>query len=273
MKAGNTLDTVVQVGGRGVVRHYLQDVGSTFGAGALGPREYDEGWEYLYEGGALIKRLITFGLYLRPWQTARYDETAAIGRFEAEAFDPTQWKPRVPTAAFLRARPDDNFWAARRVMAFSDEMIRAIVATGRYSDPASEKLLAYTLIARRDKIGRAYLTAVNPLVNFVLDNSGTLTFSNAAVAAGVSPPPAGGYAAKWAMFDNETNQTQPFGAESTAPGERIQAPPGLPATEGAYVKVQVSALQPQHRSWTVPVDVYFRRQTDGWKLIGLERLP
>ena len=49
MKAGNTLDTVVTENGRSVVRHYLQDVGSTFGTGANGPREYDEGWEYLVE--------------------------------------------------------------------------------------------------------------------------------------------------------------------------------------------------------------------------------
>ena len=34
MKAGNTLDTLVTESGRGVVRHYLQDVGSTFGIGA-----------------------------------------------------------------------------------------------------------------------------------------------------------------------------------------------------------------------------------------------
>ena len=51
MKAGNTLDTVVTENGRGVVRHYLQDVGSTFGTGALAPRDGDEGYEYLYEGG------------------------------------------------------------------------------------------------------------------------------------------------------------------------------------------------------------------------------
>src|SRR6185295_16887657 len=49
MKAGNTLDATVTEGGKVVVRHYLQDVGSTFGTGALLPREYDEGSEYLFE--------------------------------------------------------------------------------------------------------------------------------------------------------------------------------------------------------------------------------
>ena len=50
MKAGNTLDASSPRTAASVVRHYLQDVGSTFGTGANGPREYDEGWEFLYEG-------------------------------------------------------------------------------------------------------------------------------------------------------------------------------------------------------------------------------
>jgi hypothetical protein len=35
----------------------------------------------------------------------------------------------------------------------------------------------------------------------------------------------------------------------------------------------VSAVQPEHASWAVPVDVYFLRNAAGWKLVGLERLP
>ena len=67
MKAGNTLDVLVSEGGLQLVRHYLQDVGSTFGTGALAPREWDEGYEYLYEGSATWKRLVSFGFYLRGW--------------------------------------------------------------------------------------------------------------------------------------------------------------------------------------------------------------
>ena len=43
MKAGNTLDTLVPENGRQVVRHYLQDVGSTFGVGAHGPARLERG--------------------------------------------------------------------------------------------------------------------------------------------------------------------------------------------------------------------------------------
>ena len=146
MKAGNTLDTVVTENGRSVVRHYLQDVGSTFGTGANGPHDYDEGWETLFDRGLTRKRLVRLGFVFEPWLTAPYVEHPAIGRFEGDRFDPEGWQPRVAPAAFLRARADDNFWAARRVAAFTDEMIRAAVRAGGYSDPAAAALLADVLI-------------------------------------------------------------------------------------------------------------------------------
>jgi hypothetical protein len=273
MKAGNTLDSVITEGGKGIVRHYLQDVGSTFGTGANGPHDWDEGWEYLYQGDLIWKRALSLGFVPRvPWQTADYQESDAIGRFEGDAFVPSGWRPRVPTAAFLRARPDDDFWAARRVMAFTDDQTRAAVKTGQYSDPAAERYLADVLIKRRDKIGREYFLAINPLVDFALDGT-ALTFENAAVAARVAEPPAGGYSAEWFTFDNTTGSTNPIGEITDGAGPRVELPRGLPTATGAYVKVQVRAVTPAHDAWAKPVDVFFRRVATGWTLVGLERLP
>ena len=271
MKAGNTLDALVTANGRGLVRHYLQDVGSTFGTGANGPREYDEGAEHLFEGDLALKRMITFGFFLRPWQTTPYVKNRAIGRFEGTYFDPTEWKPRVATAAFLRARADDSFWAARRVLAFSDEMIRAIVKTGQYTDPQAEKLLSDVLIQRRDQIAHVYLKAINPVVNVALDGSGALTFDNAAVGAGVAEAPAGGYVVHWSRFDNNTGTATEIGTSTAAGNGRTQAP-SLPVEPGSYIKVEIRAVQPEHPSWGVPLSAFFRRDA-GWRLIGLERMP
>jgi hypothetical protein len=268
MKAGNTLDTVVSVNGRPVVRHYLQDVGSTFGTGANGPHEFFEGWEYLQQGDLTRKRLVTFGFFMRPWQTAHYQHHEAIGRFEGETFDPAEWKPRVPTAAFLHARADDNFWAARRVMAFSDEMIRAVASTGQYSDAGAAEYLAQTLMKRRDAIGRAYLTAINPITDPLLDSGGVLTFRNAAVDAGVAQPPAS-YRARWFTFDNATGESRSVGETSGTAG-RLRAPGSLPDSRGAFIRIELSATgaSPAEKA----VDVYFRQQEAGvWKLVGLER--
>jgi hypothetical protein len=273
LKAGNTLDTVITENGRSRVRHYLQDVGSTFGTGSLGSRAGDEGYEHVYEGGPTAKRLVTLGLYIQPWQTADYDEHPQIGLFSADIYEPEEWKPRVPAAALLRIRADDELWAALRVMAFSDEHIRAAVKTGEYTDPAAEKLLADTLAQRRDKIARTYLAKINPLTKFALDASGVLTFENPAVEARIADAPKGGYSAIWSRFDNAARTAQAIGSPTTGTGGRLQAPSDLPRGAGSYVKVSINAVEPPHAAWAKPVDVYFRGTAGGWQLVGVERLP
>jgi hypothetical protein len=265
MKAGNTLDTVIDDGARGLVRHYLQDVGSTFGAGALGPRDWDEGHEYLYEGTPMWKRLVTFGFFLRPWQTIPYHELPEVGRFEGDRFDPTLWRPRVPTAAFLRADAADTFWAALRVAAFSDELIRAAVRHGDYRDPAAERLLGDVLIKRRDAIARAYLRATNSLTRFELDRAGRLTFTDAAVSAGAAAPET--HSGEWFQYENGTDTSHSLG---TSRGRTaLEAPSALPAGQGAMVKITVATTGEAKQ--VRPVDVYFRRQGDAWRLLGVER--
>ena len=65
------------------------------------------------------------------------------------------------------------------------------MAKARYSDPAAADYIARTLIKRRDKVLRTWLTGVNPIVEPQLSAAGVLTFENAAVDAGVATAPAG----------------------------------------------------------------------------------
>ncbi len=271
MKAGNTLDTVITENGRGIVRHYLQDVGSTFGTGALAPRDGDEGYEYLYEGGALTKRLLTLGLFLSPWQTVDYEEHPEIGRYDGDEFEPEDWKPRVPVAALRHARADDTLWGALRVMSFTDEHIRAAVKAGNFTDPAAEKLLGDILIKRRDKIGRVYYARINPLVRFELTDAG-LAFENPAVKAGFAAAPKQGYQATWYRFNNATAAADQIGSPTTASDGRLKPPADLPRDANSYVKVSIHAVEPPHAPWATPVDVYFRRAGNAWQLVGVERL-
>ena len=278
-KAGNTLDTLVEKDGekgRATIRHYLQDVGSTLGM-ANNPHEWDMGSEYFYQPDASRRRLYSFGFALSPWQTTPYEEYPSIGLFEGDRFDPQTWRPQTPVEAFIEMRADDAFWAARRVMAFSDELIRTAVRTGQYSDADAERHLADVLIKRRDKIGRVYLTAVNPIVNPRLDDRGTLTFENAAVAAGFADPPES-YQVVWSRYDNATGAATRVDESRSQAGAfsvtaAFPAPAGLPTAAGSFIEIDISADAAEHPAWQQPVHVFFRRQPTGWKLVGLERLP
>ena len=179
VKALNTMDTLISENGRSRVRHYLLDVGSTFGIGANGPHEWTDGYEYLFELKRPVKRMATFGFYLQPWQTVDYEKNPSIGRFEGDEFDPLAWESRIPAPALLSAR-GRHFLGRAAGDGVQRRNDSRVVKTGKFSDPAAEKLLADVLIKRRNRIGAAYLTRVNPLVNFSLDSSGVLRFENAA---------------------------------------------------------------------------------------------
>src|SRR6185295_17598414 len=100
------------------------------------------GNEYIFEPRPGWLTLATLGLYARPWMLIEYPEVpASIGRFEANAFEPEEWKPEYPNAAFDNMRHDDAFWAARIVARFSDEMVGAIVKKAQYSDPQATEYL------------------------------------------------------------------------------------------------------------------------------------
>jgi hypothetical protein len=271
VKALNTMDTLITANGRSRVRHYLLDVGSTFGIGANGRHEWTDGYEHLFEPDKTLKRLYTLGFYLQPWQTVDYEKNRSIGIFEGDEFDPLAWRTRIPVAALRNARDDDSFWAARRVMAFSDEMIRALVKTGQYSDPAAEKLLGDVLIKRRNKIGQTYYIRINPLVDFSMDASGGLRFRSAADLSGLASAQSS-YKAVWSSFDNRSGTSKPIG-ETRGTGGRIPVPPGMPAAAGAFVVADVSAVDPPNAAWAKPVRVTFVRADAGWKLVGLERQP
>ena len=270
LKSANTLDTLVEENGRSYVKHWLQDVGSTFGM-CNDLHEWDLSWEHFYQTGTTMKRLASFGFALSPWQTVNYVEGPAVGKFEGERFDPRAWRPQTPTTAYMELREDDAFWAARRVAAFSDEMIRAIVHTGEFSDAAAERELGDIVIQRRDKILRAYLPAVNPIVSPHLDAGGRLTFDNAAVNADVARSPQA-YRASWFEFDNATGSARPLTATISAT-TTIDAPPELPKSVGSFVAVDISAEGSAYQAWRTPVRAFFRRDVNEWVMVGFDRMP
>src|SRR5262249_32938272 len=248
--------------------------GATLGSGTLEGQARRVGNEYIWEWKPGWLTLGTLGLYTRPWMHIHYPPVpASVGRFEANAFEPAAWKPEYPNPAFNSMRPDDAFWAARIVAKFGDDAIREVVEKARYSDPTATDYVTGTIIKRRNKVVSYWLPRINPVVDFALSGTGELTFANAAEQAKVASP-ASGYRLQWAHFDNVTRAVREVGGETLVVEPRAQAPASLVSdTTAAFVQVTVGAIHPQFPDWTTPVTVHFRRTEQGWKLVGLVRLP
>ena len=269
-KGINSLSALVTENGRSFIRHYLLDFGSALGSAAVGPREGWEGYEALVEEpGAIGRRVLSLGLDIPVWRTQQYYESSTIGRLPRDhsKWNPEAWWPHITNAAFRHMRRDDEFWAASKLVAITDDMIRAAVAEGQFGDPESEAFLAKAIADRRLRILQTYLPKVNPIIDPALDRDGRLSFRNLAADMAVADR-APGYRALWYTFDNLSDR-----ATLVATTEETQSPmvmPPMPTSE--YIKVDLSAVGGPD-AWANPVSAYFRRNPNGWTLVGFERLP
>lgn len=269
-RAINTLDTLVERDGRRIVRHHLIDFGSTLGSGSVQAQKPRAGNEYIWEARPTLLTALSLGFWVRPWIKVTYPDLPAVGRIEAAFFRPETWRPEYPNPAFNNARADDLFWAARRVVAISDEAIEAVVREAQFTNPAATRYLTDVIIARRDKIGLAWLTGVIPLVDLALDAGGTLTFRNIAFETTRATAPAE-YFVRWARFDNATGRATSVADIETTSALRASLPAALAGAD--FVQVEISAHHDQHPAWASPVRAHFRRTGDGWRLVGLQRMP
>ena len=254
-RAINSLDMLVEENGRQFIKHYLIDFGSTLGSATNAPNSARGGGEYLWNGGSTVKQLFSLGLWVPPWAKKKYPKIPSVGNFESKVFNPETWVPEYPNAAFVNALPDDDFWAAKQVMAFTDEDIRAIVDTGEYSNPRAAEYITKTLIERRDKIGRAFFAAVLPVDRFEV-RDGKLVFEDLEVKHGFVDER--NHKVRWSSFNNATGQNPPL---PDATGFEV---PNV--SDGGFLAAEISAEKANQTA-----TVYMRRRGASFEVVGVER--
>ena len=198
------------------------------------------------------KRLFSFGFALSPWQTVHYDEIPVDrqvrGRRVRSAERGGRRRRRPPT---WRLRDDDAFWAARRVAAFTDELIRAAVHTGQFSDPTAEKYLGDVLIKRRDKILRDLSDRREP------DRRRRARRERPADVRerrrrGRRGDGAGRRIARRG-FASTTRPARRSRSSTRRARRRRSSAAGLPTAPGSFVAVDISADSAAHPTWQQPV--------------------
>jgi hypothetical protein len=259
-KGENSLDTVEGKDENARFVHHLLDFGDSFGSDSDIKKDPRHGQEYIVLP-MTWSRMYTLGLHPAAWETVHYPkEMPAVGNFTAEAFNPLTWKANYPNSAFVQMTPLDAYWEAKRVMAFRNEQIRAIIEEGKFQDPHVVDYITKTLESRRDAIGRAWFKPVLPLEGFRIAND-RLAFDDLAVQYGFSAP--GNYQFSWFVWHNDAEKKE----DVSAPGNS-----GLPDTfkslaAGSYIGCRIALDHADKRS----VTIYFRRDGDNWKLVGITR--
>jgi len=269
-RAINSLDMLVKEEGRQFVRHHLIDFGSILGSGSDVEQKPRAGNEYLWEPGPAFTRMLTLGLWDRGWIATRYRRYPSLGRIEADHFAPEKWKPEYPNPAFVNCLPEDAYWGAKIVMAFTDEDIRAIVKTGRITDPWAEEYLVQVILKRRDRVVQHWLAQISALDRFEIQGD-RLKFVDLAVERGVLARPAA-YTATWYRYDNERDRKTVLDSPILDARSPLPIPaPALGGSQGSYYSVQIRRAREKDGKIPKAAHVYFRKAGARLQIVGIER--
>jgi len=144
-------------------------------------------------------------------------------------------------------------------MEFSPGQIRALVATGEYSEPAAVDYITRTLVERQQKIGKAFFEKLLPLDHFQIE-SGNLKFEDLAVLYHFEAPRP--YQAQWAKFDNYADRATPVeGATGFSIPSFVQA-----AADNDYFAVDIT-----RDGTTKSMTVYLCRKKGRLEVLGIDR--
>jgi hypothetical protein len=259
-KGENSLDTVEGKGEDARFVHHLLDFGDCFGSDSDIAKDPRHGQEYIVLP-ITWSRTYNLGLHPYAWETVHYPhDMKAVGNFTADAFDPLTWKANYPNPAFVEMAALDAYWGAKRVMAFRNDQIRAIIQEGQFQDPNVVDYMTRVLESRRDAIGRAWFRQVLPLEGFrIVDDH--LAFDDLAVQYGFASPSQ--YRFNWFVWHNDAEKKEdvPATGDSTLPNTFKSS------ADGSYIGCRIVLEHADKRS----VTIYFRHEGDNWKLVGISR--
>jgi hypothetical protein len=190
IRPDNSLSVYVGEPGEGHLVHYLLDFGEAFGGHAAERGRLWDGFEHIFSFRTTGRRLVTLGLQVEDWERIRETPWKSVGAFESAVFRPEDWKEATPYAPIRRARPDDDYWAAKILGALTREHVETLVRAAEYPEPGAAEYVVDTLMERREKVLRFALANVSPLEPVAVD-SGSLRLRDlwrALLTGGPEPP-------------------------------------------------------------------------------------
>jgi hypothetical protein len=269
----NTLDSVVEEGGRRFVRHHFIDFGDALGSASVRVKGVFHGREHLLDLERVMLAAVSLGAYRRDWQRDADTWRAATGgppdagwMFPVDDWDPAAFRTGRKNPAHLRMTARDAYWGAKVVTSFTDAQLEALLAAAGYRGQAAATI-SRALRVRRDRIGARYLVAQTALENPVLAADGrSLCFDDLAVARGYLAPGAVRY--RFAVGDAAGGELGRAERSTQGPRTCLPLPP---LGSRAYVVVQVTTVTAAGDAAPARVHLRFRPQQAHHVVVGLER--
>ncbi|MFQ5628532.1 MAG: hypothetical protein ACE5I1_07210 [bacterium] len=271
-KANNTLDVYDPAG---YMKHYLIDFGSTLGSQGDEPMPPYIGYEESFDLHEILKSTATLGLNVEPWEKVKGIEFPSIGHYQFGDFHPQKYKFILPNPAFELMTNLDGYWGAKLVMSFTDDQIRAAVATAQYSNPEAADYLIRTIIERRNIIGRYWFSKMPPIDHFEIrtNEQGVqlLCFKDLAIESGLSNAEATRYSFYLRLGDKIVEKGELAGSTTC-----VNLPSMEIATDGVagqYIEFHIRLKRSEHEKWSQWVRAYlqYEMNTARFLLVGVKR--
>jgi hypothetical protein len=269
IQEGNLLDVWVQDPHdktKHYVKHYWIDFGIALGFAALKRGDPRLGYEYFFDYSAMTRTLLSFGIPERTWEARTPPHPRGLGLYEVDRFDPGSWVSSTPAyRPIYEADRVDKFWASKILARFTPEQIRAVVATGRLTDPRAAELLTQALIGRQRKTARYWFERVNPLDEFAIA-LGQLCFEDLSIVYDFASAGTTQYTID--AFDHDTRSLGRQMLNAVNGGRTCSEVP-VAETHSGYTIFEVSTSRPGFRGSTY---VHIARDADGIsRVIGIWR--
>ena len=273
-RAQNTQASWVAAAGRHHVRHWLIDFGSTFGSGSVDLQLPNLSFHYWFPADQMKKNAIGFGFhtpYYRKVKWPNFPKYEGVGRWESEHFDPLAWRNDYPNPAFVRTTPRDAFWAAKILMRFTREELRAITDTANFVDSDQAQYFLDVLMERQQKTGALGINGLNPLDGFTVSGD-ALEFENLSERYGYVEPGSTSYGITWSLYDNRTASVQrALGGAQTHQTTGSRLPDPHPGDPNLLLMAEITSTHADHPVWEHLVRVYLRPTGSSYEVVGIDR--
>ncbi|MEO8707182.1 MAG: hypothetical protein ABI867_44555 [Kofleriaceae bacterium] len=254
------------------VKHHLVDFGKSLGMSAwIVPRPGD-GHQQNIDYGYLLRGIVSFGLWVRPYEGTLTPGIQGVGTFDAEHYDPATWQPHANYTPLDFLDDRDLFWAAKILVRFTPAQIRAALEQGRYEDPRAVDYLTEVLVQRQRITARWVLMKTAAIDKFTLTPKG-LCFDDLLVTYNLQSGTRAitAYDASAYSF---AGQRLPWSESATLDPEGhtcLTTVPTGPDHDG-YAVVLISTRRAEKRLNSVEVHVATDPATHALRIIGVHRL-